>query len=187
MEQGEKEEITSPDVVIENVERIPEDDASEGSFLAGYRNWVDAKQNIWLVLFTALALLSLYMQLFNNPEAMNWWFWVFVFGISALLNWMFDVRFSTIFMILGAIIAALVWIIWYAQRQDKRIDASAETMYDRGSNNINTQAAYRMLNDATNVELRRIVSSEGTRFNDLGDYNYGFRTVASKILAERGE
>ncbi|MBJ7617420.1 hypothetical protein [Weissella confusa] len=114
MEQGEKEEITSPDVVIENVERIPEDDASEGSFLAGYRNWVDAKQNIWLVLFTALSLLSLYMQLFNNPEAMNWWFWVFVFGISALLNWMFDVRFSTIFMILGAIIAALVWIIWYA-------------------------------------------------------------------------
>ncbi|MBJ7687816.1 hypothetical protein HAU32_02260 [Weissella confusa] len=187
MEQGEKEEITSPDVVIENVERIPEDDASEGSFLAGYRNWVDAKQNIWLVLFTALALLSLYMQLFNNPEAMNWWFWVFVFGISALLNWMFDVRFSTIFMILGAIIAALVWIIWYAQRQDKSVVESAKTMYERDSNNINVQAAYRMLDKLTNVELIRIVSEEPTRFSDTGEYTTTMSVVASKILAERGK
>ncbi len=187
MEQGEKEEITSPDVVIENVEQIPETDASEGSFLAGYRNWVDAKQNIWLVLFTALALLSLYMQLFNNPEGTNSWFWVFVFGVSALLNWMFDVRFSTIFIIWGSVIFLILALLWWVMQRNDRIDASAETMYDRGSNKINTQAAYRMLNDATNVELRRIVSSEGTRFNDLGDYNYGFRTVASKILAERGE
>ncbi|MBJ7686560.1 hypothetical protein [Weissella confusa] len=185
MEKGEKEEITSPDVVIENVEQIPEDDASEGSFLAGYRNWVDAKQNIWLVLFTALALLSLYMQLFNNPEAMNWWFWVFVFGISALLNWMFDVRFSTIFMILGAIIAALVWIIWYAQRQDKRFDASAETMYDRGSNNMNAQAAYRMLDKSSNAELIRIISKEPTRFSDTGEYTQYMLVAANNILNER--
>ncbi|RGO80874.1 phospholipid carrier-dependent glycosyltransferase [Weissella cibaria] len=187
MEENEKEEITAPGVVIENVERLPEGDTAEDSLIARFRKWIDPKHNIWLVLFSALALLSLYMQLFNNPEAMNWWFWVFVFGISALLNWMFDVRFSTIFIVLGVVIVAFAWIIWYAQRQDKRIDASAETMHNRDSNNINTQAAYRMLNDATNVELRRIVSSKATRFDDLGDYDYTLRTVASKILAERGE
>lgn len=185
MEQGEKEEITSPDVVIENVERIPEDDASEGSFLAGYRNWVDAKQNIWLVLFTALALLSLYMQLFNNPDAMSWWFWVFVFGISALLNWMFDVRFSTIFIVWGSVIFLILALLWWVMQRSDRIDASAETMYDRGSNNMSAQAAYRMLDKSSNAELIRIISKEPTRFSDTGEYTQHMMVAANNILNER--